>query len=46
MKMGYPSSGDQNFEDLRPENKFLEAFTYAWGMVESDIALWLDRLNR
>jgi hypothetical protein len=37
MKMGYPSSGDKNFEDLRYGNKFLEAFTYAWGMVESDI---------
>jgi len=37
MKVGYPSSGDQNFEYLRQENKFVEAFTYAWGMVESDI---------
>ena len=37
MKMVYPSSGDKDFEDLRHDNKFLEAFTYAWGMVESDI---------
>jgi len=35
--MSYPSSGDKDFEDLRHDNKFLEAFTYAWGMVESDI---------
>ncbi len=35
--MGYPSSGDKDFEDLRYAKKFLEAFTYAWGMVESDI---------
>jgi len=35
--MGYPSSGDKDFEDLRHNNKFLEAFVYAWGMVESDI---------
>jgi len=37
MKSGYPSSGDQRFEDLRHEGKFLEAFVYAWGMVESDV---------
>jgi hypothetical protein len=35
--MSLSSSGDKDFENLRYDNKFLEAFTYAWGMVESDI---------
>jgi hypothetical protein len=35
MKKEYESSGDGTFEDLRAEGKFLEAFIYAWGMVES-----------
>jgi hypothetical protein len=37
MKSAYPSSGDKVFEDLRYNGKFLEAFTYAWGIVESNI---------
>ncbi len=37
MKMSEESSRDAIFDKLRSQDKFLEAFTYAWGIVESDI---------